>query len=122
MSEKFQSHVRSLTFKGLGVVSHPNGQVFFVRGAWPGDEGVFEVVSLEKNYGFAKIIELTKKSEHRRELPCPHAGFESGKCGGCPWMIAEYTSQLQHKDQLVKHLLERAAVLTDKTQIKPIIG
>jgi 23S rRNA (uracil1939-C5)-methyltransferase len=122
MSERFESQVRSLTFKGLGVVSHPSGQVFFVRGAWPGDEGLFEVIKLEKNYGYAKIIELTKKSGSRRDAPCPHMGFEMGKCGGCPWMIADYSSQLYHKDQLVKHLLERGSVLTDKTQIHPIIG
>lgn len=122
MSERFESHVKGLTFKGLGVVSHPNGQVFFVRGVWPGDEGIFEVEILEKTYGYAKLIELTKKSEDRREAPCPHLGFESGKCGGCPWMIGTYSSQLVQKDHLLMHLLERASVLTDVTKIKPILG
>lgn len=122
MSERFESHVKGLTFKGLGVVSHPNGQVFFVRGVWPGDEGLFEVEVLEKTYGYAKLIELTKKSENRREVPCPHLGFKAEKCGGCPWMIGTYTSQLEQKDHLLSHLLERAAVLTDVTKIKPIIG
>ncbi len=122
MTERFESFVKGLTFKGLGVVSHPNGQVFFVRGVWPGDEGLFEVESLEKTYGYAKIVELTKKSEHRREVPCPHLGFEAGKCGGCPWMITTYPAQLKEKDRLVEYLLERASVLTDKTKIKSIIG
>ena len=122
MNERFESFVKGLTFKGLGVVPHPNGQVFFVRGAWPGDEGVFEIESLEKRYGYAKIIELTKKSENRRDAPCPHLGFEAGKCGGCPWMIATYPAQLKEKNHLVEHLLERASVLTDVTRIKPIIG
>lgn len=122
MSEKFESYVKGLTFKGLGVVNHPNGQIFFVRGVWPGDEGIFEVESLEKTYGYAKLIELTKKSENRREAPCPHLGFESGKCGGCSWMIGTYSSQLEQKDRLLSHLLERANVLTDITKIKSIIG
>lgn len=122
MAERFESYVKGLTFKGLGVVSHPNGQVFFVRGAWPGDEGTFEVEALEKRYGYAKIVELKKKSDSRRDVPCPHLGFESGKCGGCPWMIADYKSQLKEKDHLVSHLLDRAGVLTDVTEIKPIIG
>lgn len=122
MSERFESYIKGLTFKGLGVAQHPNGQVFFVRGAWPGDVGVFEIESVEKNYGYAKLIELTKKAEGRREPPCPHLGYEVGKCGGCPWMIVDYPSQLKEKDKLVSHLLERASVLTDRTNIKSIIG
>jgi len=122
MADRFESYVKGLTFKGLGVVPHPNGQVFFVRGAWPGDEGIFEIESIEKTYGYAKLIDLTKKSESRRDAPCPHLGFENGKCGGCPWMIASYPSQLKEKDRLVEHLLDRASVLTDKTKLKPIIG
>lgn len=121
MAERFESYVKGLTFKGLGVVPHPNGQVFFVRGAWPGDEGVFEIESTEKTYGYAKLIDLKKKSESRRESPCPHLGFEAGKCGGCPWMIADYQSQLKEKDHLVEYLLERASVLTDRTVVKSII-
>lgn len=122
MAERFESYVKGLTFKGLGVVPHPNGQVFFVRGAWPGDEGFFEIESLEKTYGYARIVELTKKSESRRDAPCPHLGFEAGKCGGCPWMIADYPAQLKEKDRLVEHLLDRASVLTDKSKLKSIIG
>ncbi len=120
--QRFESLVKGLTFKGLGVVQAPNGQVFFVRGAWPGDEGTFEIEKIEKNYGYAKLVELTKKSSARREPPCPHMGFEDGKCGGCPWMIANYDSQLVEKNRLVSHLLERAGVLTDKSQVLPIIG
>lgn len=122
MANRFESHVKGLTFKGLGVVPHPNGQVFFVRGVWPGDEGVFEIESLEKTYGYAKLIELTKKSGSRRDAPCPHLGFAAGKCSGCPWMIADYPSQLKEKDRLVEHLLDRSSVLTDTTKLKPIIG
>lgn len=120
--ERFESYVKGLTFKGLGVVLHPNGQVFFVRGAWPGDEGLFEVEKVEKNYGYARIVELTRKSSARRDPPCPHMGFEEGKCGGCPWMIAEYSQQLHEKNKLVEQLLDRAMIRTDMTQIYPIIG
>ena len=122
MSERFESQVKGLTFKGLGVVSHPNGQVFFVRGVWPGDEGIFEIQTVEKRYGYARVIDFTKKSEHRRSSPCPHLGFELSQCGGCPWMIADYSAQLEEKNKLVQNLLVRASVLTDKTTIKPIIG
>src|SRR5690606_10440310 len=122
MSEQFQSTVKGLSFKGLGVVEHPNGQIFFVQGAWPGDVAVFEIESIEKSYGYAKILELIKPSNDRRQAPCFFQGFELGKCGGCPWMIANYSSQLQHKDKILNHLLERASILTDRTSVKPIIG
>src|SRR5690606_337308 len=85
--------------------------------------GIFEIESLEKTYGYARIIELTEKSKNRRnDVPCPHLGVELGKCGGCPWMIATYESQLKEKDKLVEHILSRASVLTDKTKIKFIIS
>ena len=47
---KFQGEVRDLNLKGYGVVDHPDGMVFFVRGTWPGDSGTFEIESVEKRY------------------------------------------------------------------------
>ncbi len=105
--EIFSGKVEDLSSEGLGVVKHADGMTFFVEGAWPGDQGEFQVLKREKRYGFAKWQKRTVNSAHRREAPCPHLGFEPGKCGGCPWMIASYDSQLDYKNKFLAQLLKR---------------
>jgi 23S rRNA (uracil1939-C5)-methyltransferase len=110
MTETFTASVRDLSHKGLGVVDHPDGRVFFVRGVWPGDEGEFQIDSSAPKYSEAKLINLIKASADRVELACPHRGSAPDQCGGCPWMIAKYDSQLQFKVKRLLHALEKRRV------------
>ena len=114
----FHAKVRDLSHKGLGVVDHPEGCVFFVPGVWPGDVGEFEILIQKKRYGFAKLIALQTPSLDRVSAPCPYQGFEEGRCGGCAWMIGSYESQLKYKEHIIRHSLERAGI---KTKISPIL-
>lgn len=107
-SIKFSGKVRNVSTEGLGVVDHPDGQVFFVSGVIPGDEGEFEIQRVEKRYGYARLLNLTARSEFRVDVPCDYHGVGSGSCGGCPWMMIEYQAQLQFKHNLVRHAVERA--------------
>jgi len=108
MGEVFQSKVRDLSLEGLGVLDHSDGRIAFVQGAWPGDEIEYEIIREKKNYLFVKLRQLLKASSERVQADCPHQGSEMGECGGCPWMIAEYSAQLQWKQEIVKRTLERA--------------
>lgn len=119
---QFIGKVRDLSVKGHGVVDHPNGLVFFVPGTWPGDEGEFQIVEVEKRYGFAKLLKLSHRSEHRVDVPCPHLGWEIGKCGGCPWMIGSYPSQLQYKEKFLRYQIQRANLKHSDFTIHPIWG
>ncbi|MCC7404157.1 MAG: class I SAM-dependent RNA methyltransferase [Bdellovibrionales bacterium] len=120
--ETFEGTVRDLSARGMGVVDHPSGQVFFVPGTWPGDRGRFAVFSVKKRYGFADLVELLEPSPDRVEPPCPYQGVVRGRCGGCPWMIADYSSQLRVKQHLVEHLLTRSKVLDERSRVLPIWG
>src|SRR5690606_6961704 len=120
--EIFSASVRDLSVKGYGVVDHPRGRVFFIPGTWPGDEGKFEIESIEKKYGFARLVELTKKSEFRVDVQCPHLGWSVGKCGGCPWMIANYTSQLKYKQKFLDYQIKRANLKYTDFTVHPIWG
>lgn len=115
----FTGKIEDLSSEGLGVVRHPDGMTFFIEGAWPGDEGEFEILKREKRYGFAKWKTRTVNSPDRMEPPCPHLGFEPGKCGGCPWMIADYQSQLEYKDKYLATLLKKFHY---ESTLKPIHG
>lgn len=89
---------------------HPDGRIFFVRGTWPGDAGIFEITALKKNYGEARLHQLTTPSPERREAPCPHHGLGPGLCGGCPWMIVPYPAQLKAKEQRLRQALSRSGL------------
>lgn len=121
MIETFHSIVRDLSHKGLGVIDHPDGRTFFVRGTWPGDEGEFEIPLAAQKYDEAKLVTLTKPSLQRVEIKCPHRGFSPGKCGGCPWMMAEYNSQLYYKTRRLLHALEKRGVKLPSSVFLPIL-
>lgn len=122
MQDTFKGTVRDISAQGLGVVDHPDGRVFFVRGSWPGDEGEFRIQSLEKRYGFADIVSLNQRSPDRVEVPCPHSGFSDGLCGGCPWMGINYEKQLEQKQKMVSYLLKRNGAETEGiTELLPIL-
>lgn len=117
---KFTAVVRDLSHKGLGVIDHPDGRVFFARGAWPGDEGEFEVADQADSYEEAQLIKIEIPSPHRIEVACPHRGITAGSCGGCPWMMATYDSQLSFKVKRLQHALKKRGISIDGV-LRPII-
>lgn len=121
MTETFHSVVRDLSHKGLGVIDHPDGRTFFVRGTWPGDEGTFEVSVTAKKYDEAKLVDLTKASGDRIEIRCRFRGFSPGKCGGCPWMMATYESQLKYKVKRLEHALKKRGLHLSQEDFHPVI-
>lgn len=116
---KFSGAVRNVSTEGLGVVDHPDGRVFFVAGVIPGDVGEFEIERIERRYGCASLVALTTASTDRVEAPCSYHGFSSGRCGGCPWMMADYAAQLKLKYNLVNYAVERAELGVEVLPVLP---
>jgi 23S rRNA (uracil1939-C5)-methyltransferase len=121
MRSIFQATVRDLSHKGLGVVDHPDGRTFFVRGTWPGDLGEFEVALNAHKYDEAVLLHIIKPSTDRIEVPCSFRGYQPGQCGGCPWMIADYSSQLKYKFKRLHHALEKRKVSGLSEIFRPIV-
>ncbi len=122
MSDIFKGIIRDVTSKGLGVVNHPDGRIFFVTGGWPGDQGLFIPESSQYRYGTARLKELESPSPDRVKPRCPHHGYTIGACGGCPWMIGAYNTQLQLKQNIIAHTLKRAGFSLSDTRLQFIIG
>lgn len=122
MKSIFQATVRDLSHKGLGVVDHPDGRTFFVRGTWPGDFGEFEVDHGAQKYDEANLLQIIKFSADRIEVQCSFRGYRPGQCGGCPWMIAEYSSQLKYKLKRLHHSLEKRKVSVASEIFRPIVA
>lgn len=122
MPHLFTAKVRDLSHKGLGVIDHPDGRTFFVRGTWPGDEGEFEITDDAQKYDEAKLVRLLQPSPDRVEIKCEFRGFRPGQCGGCPWMMASYESQLHFKVKRLLHALQKRGVGIPEGVFKKIIG
>lgn len=121
MNIEFEATVRDLSHKGLGVVDHPDGRVFFVRGVWPGDRGSFLVPEGAASYAEATLLTLLAPSAERVDVPCPHRGSTPGKCGGCPWMIANYSSQIHYKLKRLTHNLEKRGLSLRGMNLRPVL-
>ncbi len=122
LQEIFEGRVRSLSSKGMGVVEHPSGIVFFVRGAFPTELVRIQVTEVDKRYGFAKLLEIIEPSKDRRPVPCPHYGIELGTCSGCPWLPLNYSAQLAQKELRLQYALTRLKIDLSETKVHPIIG
>ncbi len=90
---------------------HPeNGLSYFAAGTWPGDIGEFETIDRTLNnrkYGYARLIHLIQPSCHRKIPECQFLGFSDSDCSGCPWMIADYDSQLEQKKNRFLYAMHR---------------
>lgn len=105
LHELFTATVRDLSSEGAGIVAHPDGQVFFVPGVWPGETGQFRVSGFRKRHGFAELVALQSPHPQRVAAPCRHHGFGGQHCGGCPWQFMAYPAQLAAKEQRVRQVL-----------------
>lgn len=109
---KFKGTVTHLSQKGLGVVKNDQNNItYFVYGTWPGDLGEFEVIDKalnNKKFAYAKLLQLIQPSSQRQVVLCSHARLMDDGCTGCPWMIADYTSQLEQKRKRFIYAMQRS--------------
>lgn len=118
---KFKGTITHLSQKGLGVVKNAENNItYFVYGTWPGDVGEFEVINKplnNKKFAYAKLLHLTQPSPQKQIPACPYASVEENACTGCPWMIADYTSQLEQKRNRFIYAMKRVGFDTASLNI-----
>ncbi|MCL1880196.1 MAG: 23S rRNA (uracil(1939)-C(5))-methyltransferase RlmD [Actinomycetia bacterium] len=101
--------IESLAYQGHGVAHLADGKAVFVADTVPGDRLLVEVADEHKCFARGTTVELLEASEQRVQAACPHAGA----CGGCPWQIVGYASQLFWKRRFVVDSLSRIAHIAD---------
>ena len=120
----FTGTITHLSQKGLGVVKNMQNNIsYFVYGTWPGDHGEFEVInkSLDnKKFAYAKLIRLVQPSPQRQTPSCQHLSLQENACTGCSWMIANYTAQLEQKQNRIRYAMQRVGFDIDKLSIQSI--
>ncbi|PLW82369.1 class I SAM-dependent RNA methyltransferase [Kineobactrum sediminis] len=119
VNERFTATVRDVSTDGRGIIEHPQGQVFFAAGVWPGETGLFVITGFRQRFGFARLLELLEPSADRVVPGCPHHGIGATDCGGCPWQFMAYPAQLTAKEQRVHTAMTRLGVVE---QVAPILA
>lgn len=109
--------VSGIADKGKAVGRDPQGMVYFIDGAVPGD--VVDVLVLRKKKSFSQAIvtDYLSLSPDRVEAVCQHFG----ECGGCKWQHLDYKAQLRHKQQTVVDAMTKIAKLSADI-VQPIMG
>ena len=115
-NDRMTVHIEDLTHDGAGVAK-VDGYPLFIVGALPGEIAEVHILKTLKSYGFAKLIEVVKESEHRVAPPC-HVFDE---CGGCQVQHLSYEGQLEWKQQMVKNAMTRIGKLPN-VPVYPVKG
>jgi 23S rRNA (uracil1939-C5)-methyltransferase len=98
--------ITDLARSGAGVGRDASGRVVFVPFTAPGDRARVEIVSEDKRYAEARLLELLTAAPGRSVPPCP----AFGRCGGCEWQHLPYGRQWAAKKSGVLHALKRVGV------------
>lgn len=98
-------HISAIADKGRTVGRDPEGQVYFVEGAVPGDTVNLLVKRKKKGIYFGQVTELLEPSPFRETPFCQHYAL----CGGCQFQDLQYAEQLAQKEQVVKNAMQRIA-------------
>lgn len=98
----YECEITDLTVNGEGVAKIENYPLF-ISGAVPGDTVIAKPVKLNKNYGFARLLEIKVASEHRTSPVCK----SFPKCGGCTFMHMSYDRELEYKSDFVLSNLKK---------------
>ena len=102
-NEEFEVEILDMGFEGEGIAKI-DGYTVFIKGALKGEKVKIKILKANKDYGFAKLLEVIKPSEIRVEPKCE----VFAKCGGCNLQHMDYDAQMQLKTNLVKNTLKKS--------------
>lgn len=118
MIEKNQDYVADIVdvgFEGEGITKI-NGFTTFVKGALKGEKARIKILKVNKDYGFAKLLEIMSESDDREIPVCENFS----KCGGCTLQHMNYEAQLNHKENIVRNTLKKA--LGYEVEVNKVVG
>ncbi|MBR1847347.1 MAG: 23S rRNA (uracil(1939)-C(5))-methyltransferase RlmD [Bacilli bacterium] len=100
-----------ISFEGKGVVKI-DGDIYFVPGIFPGEEGDIAFDYSRGGAKFGKVIKLDKVSPNRIQPRCKICSA----CGGCCFQQYDYPAQLVYKTGKVKEQFRKIA----KMDVEPL--
>ena len=117
-NDEFVMTIEDMGTEGEGV-GRIDGYTVFVKDAIPGDVAKIGITKPNKNFGFARLIEVVTPSKDRVKPVCPVAR----KCGGCQIQEMSYEAQLAFKEKKVRNNLSRIGKIAPESyEMCKIIG
>ena len=108
-----KNDIIDLTIEDLGVngegIGKVDGYTLFVKDAVIGDKVTVKVMKANKNFGFARLMEIKEPSKDRVLPRCNVAR----QCGGCQIQCINYKEQLRFKKNKVYNNLVRIGGQSD---------
>ena len=111
---EYEVIIERMDHQGRGI-AHIDSKLVFVSGALPKEKVRIKITQEKKKYFEADLLEITEKSEDRKNSICPY--FE--KCGGCDLLHISYEKSYLFKENKVKDIMKK--FYGKDVQIKPII-
>lgn len=102
-NDDLEVNISDIGYEGEGIAKI-DGYTTFVKGGLKGEKVKIKMLKVNKDYGFAKLVEVLEKSEERDEPICN----VFGKCGGCSLQHINYEAQLNYKTNTVRNTLKKA--------------
>ena len=115
-NDRIEVLIEGYTAEGAGVAK-PDGFVLFIPGTIAGERVLAHVTKVNKNFGYARALEILEPSPYRVKPDCEKATA----CGGCQLRHISYPEQLRFKKQKVESNLKKAGIicLVDDTVPSP---
>lgn len=118
MIEKNKEYIVDIIDNGLdgqGIAKIDNFTIF-VDQTTKGEKVKILILKVNKNYAYAKALEILQKSPNRIETDCS----TYKKCGGCSLRFLEYEETLDIKEEMVRNCIKKA--LGKEIKINKTIG
>ena len=100
---------------GGEAVAKLDGKTVFVAGVMPGEVASARIVVDKGSWARAEVVEITRPSDDRVEVPCAHFS----KCGGCQWQYAPIAKQVEWKRSIVASQLLHLGRL-EGIEVRPV--
>jgi len=120
-NKDYKIYIDGFGSMGEGIGKIDNFTVF-VKGAVKGEKVKAKITKVNKNFAFARVMEIIEKSKDRVEPICP----AYKRCGGCQMQHLSYEAQLEFKKQKVIDCIERigkikmdSVTVQDTTKMEP---
>ncbi|GEP21972.1 hypothetical protein FC71_GL000204 [Latilactobacillus sakei subsp. carnosus DSM 15831] len=113
-NEKLTVDIMDLTYEGMGVAKVDNYPLF-IEGVLPDEQAEVEVTKVNKQYGFARLVNLLKKSPDRVESK---ANIYS-QTGIAPLQHLAYPAQLTFKRNQILNVFQKAHL---DIPVQPTLG
>ncbi len=102
-------------YEGEGIAKIDEFTIF-VNGVIKGERCKIAITKVTSSHGFARLIEILKKSEYRVEPDC----FTYKRCGGCSLRHIDYDETLNIKQEKVQNLVNKT--LKNKIEVNRTLG